>query len=235
MYHMRWSRRKLASPAFHELARRSVGVQRATRIPERTWYCSETFIVDHMSMVPDFVGLSPLGFAAKTLRANHERDVTDVTEFCRKCSSFFALVASESDADETARNLLEARPPGVEPARKHVVGIQRGSECVAIVDLLEDFPRKAEWYVGLLLLLPEERNRGLGRAVWNSMEPWMRSQGGRLTRLIVQEQNPCAARFWRSVGFNADGQVEQVLASRTNLCWRFEKQLTAPVHQETDH
>jgi ribosomal protein S18 acetylase RimI-like enzyme len=186
-------------------------------------------------MVPDLPGLPPLGLAAKMLRATHEADVTDVTEFCRKCSAFFALVASESDADETARNLLEARPPGVEPERKHVVGIQRGNECVAIVDLLEGFPKKAEWYVGLLLLSPEERNRGLGRAVWNAMEAWMRSQGGHLIRLIVQEQNPDAARFWTSVGFSANGQVEQVLASRTNLCWRFEKQLTVPAHRESDY
>jgi GNAT superfamily N-acetyltransferase len=185
--------------------------------------------------IPDIAGLPPLGLAAKMLRASHETDVTDVTEFCRKCSAFFALVASESDADETARNLLEARPPGVEPERKHVVGIQRGNECIAIVDLLEGFPKKAEWYVGLLLLSPEERNRGLGRAVWDAMEAWIRSQGGHLIRLIVQEQNPDAGRFWTSVGFSANGQVEQVLASRTNLCWRFEKQLTVPVYREGDY
>jgi ribosomal protein S18 acetylase RimI-like enzyme len=187
-----------------------------------------------MSSVPDFAVLGSLRLAAKRLRASHESDVAEVTEFCRKCGDFFALVASESDADETARHLLEARPPGVEPERKHVLGIQRGNECVAIVDLLEGFPRKAEWYVGLLLLSPEERNRGLGRAVWNAMETWMRSQRCRLIRLIVQEQNPDAARVWRSVGFNANGQVEQVLASRTNLCWRFEKRLTVPAHQEHD-
>lgn len=185
-----------------------------------------------MSIVPDLAGLLPPGLTAKRLRAGH---YTDVTEFCRKCSAFFDLVASGSDADEAARSLMEARPPGVEPERKHVVGILRGNECVAIVDLLEGFPRTAEWYVGLLLLSPRERNHGLGTAIWNAMEAVMRLQGARLIRLIVQVQNHDAVRFWRSVGFNANGQVEQVLASRTNLCWRFEKALTVPVHAENDH
>lgn len=187
-----------------------------------------------MSIVPDLAGLPPHGLAARVLRASHEKDLADVTEFCRKCSAFFAVVASEPDAHKAACNLLEARPPSVEPECKHVVGILRGDQCVAIIDLLEGFPRTAEWYVGLFLLSPEERNRGLGTAIWDAMEAWMRLKGGRLIRLIVQEQNPDAARFWRSVGFNANGQVEQVLATRTNLCWRFEKVLTIPAQPENE-
>jgi ribosomal protein S18 acetylase RimI-like enzyme len=174
----------------------------------------------------------PSGLAAKTIRAT---DAADFTEFCRKCSRFFSLIADDSDAAEMARNLLEARPTGVEPDRKHVIGIQRGSECVAIADLLEGFPHEGEWYVGLLLLLPEERSRGLGRTVWNAMEMWIRSQGGRRIRLVVQQQNPGAARFWTSLGFSNSGQVEQVLMTRNNRCWRFEKELTVPSHADDDH
>jgi GNAT superfamily N-acetyltransferase len=124
-----------------------------------------------------------------------------------------------------ARAVLEARPSDVSPERKHVIGIERNGRLVAIVDLLEGYPREGEWYVGLLLILPEERNRGLGRAVWNAMEAWMRSGGARVLRLIAQEQNPDAARFWKGVGFSVAGQVHQVLAGRSNLCWQLEKRL----------
>lgn len=187
-----------------------------------------------MSTVLNLTRLPPSGFAAKVFRVDNEADATAVREFCRRCSAFFALVASESDADEAARNLLKARPTSIEPEQKHVIGILRGDECVAIIDLLEDFPRPAEWYVGLLLLAPDERRHGLGTAIWNAMEAWMRLQGVRRIRLIVQEQNPHAAQFWRSVGFHANGQVEQALGNRTNLCWRFEKGLMAPPHPGHD-
>lgn len=151
-----------------------------------------------------------------------------MSTFCRQCSAFFTLVAGESPTAETARDLLESRPLGVELTHKHVIGFERSGEVFAIVDLLEGYPGEAEWYVGLLIISPDERARGLGTAVWNAVEAWIRAEGGRHVSLIVQEQNPDAARFWRSVGFTADGKVEQLLATRTNLCWRFEKTLTDP-------
>lgn len=185
-------------------------------------------------ILPPLPTLPPLGIAATRLGTGHE---AAVTTFCRQCSEFFALVAGDSPAAETARIVLGSRPPNVEPAQKHVVGFERGGEIVAIVDLVEGFPGEAEWYVGLLLLAPAERTRGLGTAVWNAMEVWIRAAGGRRVRLIVQQQNPAAARFWHSVGFTANGEVEQVLATRTNLCWRFEKQLavTSPRVQPRRH
>jgi ribosomal protein S18 acetylase RimI-like enzyme len=181
-----------------------------------------------LPLLPPLPGLPLLGIAAARLGTGQE---AAVTTFCRQCSDFFTLVAGQSLTAETTRHLLESRPPGVEPAQKHLIGFKRGDEIVAIVDLLEGFPRNAEWYVGLLLLAPTERARGLGTAVWNAMESWLGAAGGRHIRLIVQEQNPAAAQFWRSRGFTASGKVEQVLATRTNQCWRFEKQLAAPAPQ----
>jgi ribosomal protein S18 acetylase RimI-like enzyme len=77
------------------------------------------------------------------------------------------------------------------------------------------------------LLLPDERARGAGRAIWSATEIWVRSLGGRVVRLIVQEQNPRAADFWASLGFVEKGQVPQHLETRTNACWKYEKELGA--------
>ena len=126
---------------------------------------------------------------------------------------------------------MESRPSNVAPSHKHVVGFERGGILIAVADLLEGYPAEEEWYVGLLLLSPSERRRGLGAKLWNAIEAWIRAEGGRVVRLIVQEQNPDAALFWGSVGFIADGKVEQRLRARPNSCWRFEKRLSGPVHQ----
>lgn len=175
-----------------------------------------------VSFSPVFPSLSALGLTARRLDTEDE---AAVSRFCQQSDAFFTLVAGESPAVERARHLLESRPPVVAPSRKHVLGFERGDALVAIVDLLEEYPNEAEWYVGLLILSPDERGRGLGTALWSAVEAWIRARGGRLARLIVQEQNPDAPRFWGSVGFTADGRVEQHLATRTNSCWRFVKQL----------
>jgi GNAT superfamily N-acetyltransferase len=153
-------------------------------------------------------------------------DAPTVAAFCRASSAFFTLVAGTFDADDTARDVLDARPPGVGSDRLHAIGVERGALLAAVVDLLEDYPGERDWYVGLLLVTPGERHQGVGRAVWDAMEEWIRSRGGHRVNLIVQEQNPDAARFWESAGFSADGEVDQVLTTRTNRCWRFTKCLT---------
>ena len=155
------------------------------------------------------------------------RHEADIAWFLRQCSVFCTLMSGELPPDEV-RHLLESRPLGLDLHRKHVVGFERNGTLVAIVDLLDNYPDTTDWYVGLLVLSPNERNRGLGAAIWTAVEAWVRSEGGRRARLIVQEQNPSAARFWRTVGFTADGIGEQHLPARTNRCLRFEKRLTGP-------
>lgn len=178
-----------------------------------------------MATLPPTPSLLPLGVVAKRLDTSQ---AAAVATFCRQCSAFFTLVAGESPAADTARHLLESRPPSVPLTRKHVIGFERGSTLIAIVDLLEGYPDDGDWYVGLLLLLPEERARGLGATVWTAVEKWIRAEGGRYARLIVQEQNPDAVLFWHAVGFTTNGTVAQHLPARTNNCWCLEKQFLAP-------
>ena len=178
-----------------------------------------------------FSSLLRLGILAKRLDRS---DDAAIATLCRQCSAFFTLVAGDATADERARVLLESRPPTVALAHKHLIGLERDGALVAIVDLLEDYPEPREWYVGLLLVIPDERARGVGTAVWSALEGWIRAEGGLHVRLIVQEQNPPGALFWRAVGFTASGTVTQHLPSQTNLCWRFERRLGDPAPQESN-
>jgi hypothetical protein len=111
-----------------------------------------------LAALPQFPTLLLLGIVAKRLDIRHKEAVAVL---CQQCGDFLTLVAGRSPTVETAPHLLESRPPGVELDRKYVIGFERGGELIGIVDLLEDYPGKADWYVGLLLLSPEERARGL--------------------------------------------------------------------------
>ncbi|MEP6731682.1 MAG: GNAT family N-acetyltransferase, partial [bacterium] len=170
----------------------------------------------------DWRSLRALGLAVTRLDGTQS---VRVAEFCRQCRAFFELVTGEEDAAISARGLLEDGPPGVTDDRRYLLGIERANELVGVVGLIDGFPAATDWYVGIFLLLPEERNRGNGRAIWTAMEAYVRSRGGHVIRLIVQDQNVGAVRFWQSVGFVTHGQVQQQLANRANLCWRFERTL----------
>lgn len=168
-------------------------------------------------MLPD---LKSLGLTVTRLRST---DAGTVSELCHGCRDFFELVTGEPVATTTALDVQEQGPPGVDSARKHVLGFWREGRLVGMMDLIEGFPADDEWYVGLLVLLPSERNRGGGRAIWTAVEIRVREAGCSVVRLVVQEQNPRAAHFWTSLGFVKGAQVVQSLGSRTNHCWRFEK------------
>ena len=95
----------------------------------------------------------------------------------------------------------------------------------AAIDLLRDFPNPHAWYLGMLLVAPEARSRGLGAAIVAALRRWVVAQGGWTIRLIVQEQNPAALRFWSRQGFVEVGAAVQELEDRTNQVRRLELRL----------
>ena len=88
-----------------------------------------------------------------------------------------------------------------------------------------DFPERHVWYLGLLLVAPEDRGQGLGEQILAVVKAWIIAQDGRAIRLIVQEQNPAALRFWLRHGFVPVGTATQELMDRTNQVARLELKL----------
>ena len=170
-------------------------------------------------LLPD---LRHMGLAVERLSSV---DQVAVADLCHRSTEFFELVEGYPASEETAAELLEAVPPGVEPARKHVLGFRRETALIGAVDLIDGYPGTGEWYVGLLLIEPSERGRGLGDAIWSELEGWIRSRGAHAVRLVVQEKNGGALRFWQSHGFVIDGESQQVLPKITNRIWHMRKDL----------
>ena len=75
------------------------------------------------------------------------------------------------------------------------------------------------------MVAPEARAQGLGAAIVAALRDWIVAQGGWTIRLIVQEQNPAALRFWSRQGFVEVGAAVQELEDRTNQVRRLELRL----------
>jgi ribosomal protein S18 acetylase RimI-like enzyme len=164
--------------------------------------------------------LAPVGLSARRLDQN---DQAQVAAFCRTCSDFFELVEGREGSEETADELLNVAPLNVASEKKFVFGFERDISLVGVVDLIDGFPEPGGWYVGILLLVPGERGQGVGHALWASLERWLLGRKADAVRLIVQEQNPGAMRFWRSLGFKTEAKIQQLLPGRTNQTWRLAK------------
>lgn len=87
-------------------------------------------------------------------------------------------------------------------ARNEVYGIySQHSELIGALEFLRDYPKPEEWWIGLLMLDPRVRNRGLGARVCRSTFDWIAREGGKAVWISVLEANEAAQRFWLRMGF----------------------------------
>ncbi|CAN7186635.1 GNAT family N-acetyltransferase [Phenylobacterium sp. LjRoot164] len=151
--------------------------------------------------------------------------VPELQELLERCADFEVLVTGSPPHADAAADLLVEVPPDHALRDKLVIGIWTEAGLTAAIDLLRDFPDPHAWYLGLLLIAPEARGQELGSKIVAALRDWIVAQGGWTIRLIVQEQNPAARRFWIRQGFVEIGTSVQELEDRTNQVTRLELRL----------
>jgi ribosomal protein S18 acetylase RimI-like enzyme len=156
-----------------------------------------------------------------------QQDAPALTEFCVSCSAFFEMTEGKPGSQLIAKEILELLPPGKAARNKHLLGFSRDGSLVAVADLGEDYPNAHDWYVALLLVTPASRQVGLGSRIWAAIETWIRMRGGKSIRLIVQQQNSHARRFWEAHGFAVVDESTQTFPDRENRVWRMLKSAAA--------
>ncbi len=77
----------------------------------------------------------------------------------------------------------------------------RAGALVALAIVVEDLIAPHVWHVGLFIVAGGAHGRGVGRAVYEALEGWMRARGAQWLRLGVVEGNVRAERFWRAQGY----------------------------------
>ncbi|MES2341410.1 MAG: GNAT family N-acetyltransferase [Pseudomonadota bacterium] len=151
--------------------------------------------------------------------------VEELQDLLERCEDFEVLVTGHPPDPHAARDLLTEVPPDHPLRDKFVVGVWTEQGLTAAIDLLRDFPQPHVWYLGLLLVAPDARGSGLGERILEALKTWVRGHGGRAIRLVVQDQNPAALRFWLRHGFVQIGTAAQELMDRTNQVARLELRL----------
>ncbi|QRO01407.1 GNAT family N-acetyltransferase [Archangium violaceum] len=154
------------------------------------------------------------------------QDVEALRALVERCHAFMTLVygALEPDAAEA---ILESLPPGKTLEDKFAFGLyaEGKKELLGVLDAVRGFPEQDEWIIGLLMIDPDHRRAGLGARFVGAFEQWVRGQGAAGIRLVVQEQNPDALRFWQRQGYEVTGMTLQKTPRRQNLIQLLHKPL----------
>ena len=149
------------------------------------------------------------------LRQLSENDAEAVQSLLGQCGDYFRLHEGGSVPPNAAAELFTELPPGKLQKDKFVFGVEKPDGTLAgVVDFVRNFPEPGVWMLGLLLLAPGERGRGMGRAVHTELVQWAKALGARSVRIGVIEENRGGARFWDSLGYRRQGQTVLNLVKR---------------------
>jgi len=119
-----------------------------------------------------------------------------------RCTDYIQLVCGTPTWPSAAQALLTQVPEGKGSSDKFVIGIYADTRnLIGVLDAIQNYPASDEWHLGLMLLEPQQRNRGLGGQLYRAFEHWVAQFGAQYIRLGVVEQNDQGYRFWQRMGF----------------------------------
>jgi len=110
---------------------------------------------------------------------------------------------------------FERLPPGRSREHKRSLGVFDGDAMIGCIDLVRGWPDADTAVIGLLLLEPGARGRGVGRLAFDAIAAQVREwpEVNQL-RAVVVESNAIARPFWERLGFCANGQTRPHEAGR---------------------
>ena len=133
------------------------------------------------------------------------RDLTAVAALMLACADYTLLVTGEPPTPDEATEFFDAVPPECASDAMLKLGVWRqdatDGPLLGLVDICRGYPAPEVWYVGLLLLHPDARGQGAGRAVTAGLVDLAKAAGAARLALSVVEENQAGLRFWQAVGF----------------------------------
>ncbi len=140
------------------------------------------------------------GFTSRSLTPD---DAPNLQRLLESCADYTEIVDGTVVSPTAAEELLQSLPPGKSFNEKLVAGIfNRADEMGGVLDAVAGYPEENTWWIGLLLLAPAIRQRGVGQRIVQEFVAFVRTRGGRAVMLGVVEDNQRACRFWSRNGFN---------------------------------
>lgn len=134
-------------------------------------------------------------------------NVEELQDLCESCSDYYTLIEGRSVSSNGADELFLDVPPGKNLYDKMVLGIyykknnNSSNELLGVIDLVKDYPNKNTWFIGLMIIRPDARNKNLGRKVYTELLNWALKNDISTIQLGVLQENKRAYKFWKNIGF----------------------------------
>ncbi len=128
-------------------------------------------------------------------------NIKQVSELFNHCNDYFFLVGNQNATQKDVNEFFEDLPPGKNMDDKYLFGVYYKETLIGVIDLVHDYPEKGEWIIGLMLLHPSERGKGLGKAIHDVIVDIANENKVKKLRIGVVKQNKKALEYWKHIGY----------------------------------
>ena len=142
-----------------------------------------------------------------SIRIMDESDVKMLVEICKQNPIFYEY----TEARPTEENILDdmkATPPGIDMSDKYYFGFFEGRELVAIMDLIDGYPKPEIAYIGFFMMNPKYQGKQVGSAIVGETVCYLQSIGKTAVRLAIDKGNPQSTHFWKKNGFKVISEAD---------------------------
>jgi ribosomal protein S18 acetylase RimI-like enzyme len=141
-----------------------------------------------------------------------DRDAVRLQRLLERCSDYYELHEGWSTPADAGEYELTLDTKAPKTADLLVLGLEEesGRELDAAVQVLIDAPEPGTWWIGLLIVAPELRSRGLGSHLVRLTLAAAAEAGAGTMKLAVSLNNPRGQRFWENAGFRDAEKIYSV-------------------------
>jgi len=137
----------------------------------------------------------------KIIPLSYPDDIARVRRVFDAATDYVFLEYGTAPNDALIKDFFQDRPPQVPAANCHHIGIEKDGDVIGAAGFLFGFPKPTDCYIGLLILAPLERDRGIGTRVVEHITASARSQGAMRLLIAVLDENHKGRAFWNAQGF----------------------------------
>lgn len=162
--------------------------------------------------------LSDFNCSVKSLEIS---DADILQQLYEKCADYNYLMEGQPPSPTAALDEFSAIPEGKSLQDKYMLGIFDSQDrLIGLIEGIQNYPENRIWWVGLIMLAPANRCRGLLRPLAKEFEQWIAMQKIDYDYVMgsVVETNNKVLRLWQQMGFEVVRRTEREHSEPKSHC-----------------
>lgn len=141
-----------------------------------------------------------IGYMEYVSRKMTADNAEEIMVLYRSNPQYFLYCPPEADLN-SVKNDLTICPSGCTSEQKHCIGYYAEGKLTAFLDLITDYPKHGQAYIGLFMVHGDMHHKGIGSKIINKLCEDLKERGYTSVSLGYVKTNIPAEKFWKNNGF----------------------------------